>query len=448
MSYDRRRLPHPLLCHLVGTHTAQNEAPISRGYGITSTATKPATAVTEDTPFMIASVSKVFAGAAIAVLLDQGFIQSLDDSICSALPGHWTDAWKKQACENPHPECTGKKVTWRMLATHRSSLVPGIPDVEDIETGDLVSASYGPENGYDGSAKGNEGCPLDDVTGFYRDIMIDKETETTVGTEGLETNVGTDENEIRGKVNWREVALKELGPSGVWNANTCPGGAVDYSNFAIGYIAALVEYVTGDSFDTFVNEEIFDVLNMKNTKWFHGELKVPYASPHVYDDGAHTDIGAYCFIDYASGQLWTTAKDMTLFMNEMLSLGIDKLWKESTSSHVFGCQEKDEDNRLVEHSNCEFALTFQLLNNAMRAEIKEKADSEDAFLKEFQDLDFVHGVMHSGGEEGVLSQLVILPRSDAYAFVVLNTSTGPDAEAEIMTKFVIQEAKKLANSQA
>lgn len=388
---------------------------------------------------MIASVSKVFAGAAIGILLDQEYIKSIDDDICQALPENWPAAWKKQACENPNPACKIKKVTWRMLATHRSSLIRDIPEVYDWESDNMVKAAYGPNGGYEKSAKGNPKCPLKDTTGFYRDILIKKKTTTTVGTVGIKTDTADEP----GAVNWHQVALEEQGPSGMWSDKLCPGEKVEYSNFGIGYIAALVEHLTGDPFDKFVNEEIFDRLNMKNTKWFHGELGRPFAVPTA----DNKDVGAYCFIDYASGQLWTTARDMSLFMDEMLSMGVNNLWDESTSKHVFNCQEKDQENKPVAHEKCEFALTFELLNNVMREDTREEGDSESAFLKEFEHYDFVHGVKHSGSEAGVQSQLVILPRSEAYAFVVLNTGTENDEETPMVTKLTIKEAKKLRNSQ-
>ena len=92
-----------------------------------------------ETVFMIASVSKVFAGAAVSALLDHG-LSYLDDGIWNVLP----DGWEDSACRNrnsPDPP-----VTWRMIVTHRSSLRGDIPSF--ARGGDYIEASYGPEGGY------------------------------------------------------------------------------------------------------------------------------------------------------------------------------------------------------------------------------------------------------------------------------------------------------------
>ncbi len=128
--------------------------------------------MTPETVIMIASVSKVFAGAAVLKLVSQGII-NLDDDICQVLPNEY-DA---SACRNPAYPST--PITWRMLVTHRSSLRANIPSVKVGRK--RYEASYGPSGGYtEGVAKGNPTCPLTDVVGFYRDFMIDKPTETSV----------------------------------------------------------------------------------------------------------------------------------------------------------------------------------------------------------------------------------------------------------------------------
>jgi CubicO group peptidase (beta-lactamase class C family) len=109
--------------------------------------------VTPDAVFMVASVSKLFAGAAVLKLVSEGSI-TLDDDICDVLPNDHVIT----ECRNPYwPETI---VTWRMLVTHTSSLTQSIPLFNGTE------ASYGPTGGYiDGAAAGNVFCPLTDVQG-------------------------------------------------------------------------------------------------------------------------------------------------------------------------------------------------------------------------------------------------------------------------------------------
>ena len=118
--------------------------PILRGYGRTaSSGSSPK--VTPETTFMLASVSKVFAGAAVLALIDQGYIDSLDDDICNVLPAEWDSS----ACRNPRLPTT--PVTWRMLVTHRSSLREDVPSL--VRNGDYFEVGYGPIGGYFGEGK-------------------------------------------------------------------------------------------------------------------------------------------------------------------------------------------------------------------------------------------------------------------------------------------------------
>ena len=56
-----------------------------------------------------------------------------------------------------------------------------------------------------------------------------------------------------------------------------------YSNVAFGLLGHLVELVSGKEFTTYCQEEIFDVLGMKNTRWKIGDV-TQHALPHTYLD--------------------------------------------------------------------------------------------------------------------------------------------------------------------
>ena len=336
------------------------DRPIVRGYGRISSA-DDSEVVDSDTAFMIASVSKVLAGAAVMVLVDHGKI-TLDSDICEVVPPEWD----RSACRNPVFPDTA--VTWRMLVTHRSSLREGIPSVENSD-GDLVEASYGPAGGYvDGTAAGNPSCPLDDVVGFYRDFMIDKDTETSVGAD-LD-------------IDWYEVG--QNGGGGAW-LDFEPGSERLYSNFAIGYIAALVELQSGQSFQDFCEQNIFAPLKMDRTAWFRQDLPdgTREAIPIEWiRRNGFEDVGHYCFIDYASGSLRTTANDMAKFLTAMLDYGAPILWSPETGRQAVTCQEQDTDGSLV--SNCEFGVNWIVMDNS------QKQNAED-WLAPFQELDWTDG---------------------------------------------------------
>lgn len=91
----------------------------SKGYGVTNLQTRAA--VTADTPFMIASVSKVVTGTALMQLVEAGKLD-LDADINTYLP-----------FKILNPRATGK-ITLRHLATHTSGL---------IDNKKTLAASYG-----------------------------------------------------------------------------------------------------------------------------------------------------------------------------------------------------------------------------------------------------------------------------------------------------------------
>lgn len=394
--------------------------PIVRGYGrIAASNTSPL--VTKDTTFQLASVSKTFTASAVAVMLDKGIISSLDEDICNALPR----SYAKSACRNPR--FPSRKVTWRMLVTHRSSLRPDIPDVRDSR-GRWVLPAYGPTGGYWKSypAAGNPSCPLTDVKGFYRDILINKASQTQVGRVGLTVQGG-------GKLNWFQLA-KQRGS--MWLTDS-PGARRAYSNFAAGYIAALIEHKTGQSFPNFCNQHLFNKLGMSRTAWHTAGLPagtrkaVPVKRNR---SGGYSNIGDYCYIDYASGELRSTASDLSKWGDAMLKYGTD-LWSSSTAAEVFKCQERNQFGNQV--SNCEYGMGWAVLNNSM----KNNLSPYESFLRPFTSYDWTKGVWHDGSEAGVQTNAVVLPSSGVYVFVLINTEGGNDAQR--MTSEAIKAARAL-----
>ncbi len=349
---------------------------------------------------MIASVSKLFAGTAVLKLVEQGII-SLDDDICNVVPDRYADS----ACRNPSWPNT--PVTWRMLVTHSSSLRPDIPRVNGKD------ASYGPNGGYGGTAAGNPTCPLTDVVGFYTDFMTDKETETSVGS-GL-------------NVDWFQVATNN---GGAWR-NFQPGSRTLYSNFAVGYVAALIEFATGKSFPDYFQENILNPLGMETTAWFRRDLPqnaletlpVEYLGGNSFDHIDH-----YCFIDYASGSLRTTAKDMAKFLDSMLNYGAPKLWSTDTGKKALSCAEVGNPN------GCEFGVNWILL---------EKGFAGDWGLEPVQNLNWSYAAGHDGAEYGSQTQVVVFPESGVYAVVFTNTDGNSDLAASKLMEVLVSKAPTL-----
>jgi CubicO group peptidase (beta-lactamase class C family) len=341
-------------------------------------------------------------------LIADGFITGLDDDICDVIP----ETWKLSTCRNPnYPNIP---ITWRMLVTHRSSLVESISGTYDDDD-DFVLPSYGPNNAYQGFAFGNPTCPLEDVKGFYRDYLSDVESSTSVGSKALFDGLPID---------WYEVQKSE---GGAW-AKRKPGARRQYSNMAVGYIAALVELATGESFEDFSQRRIFKPLGMSSTSWFRSSLptETPVATPIYHNGRRFIDEEHYCFIDYASGQLYSTTVDLSIFLDSMLRYGSPTLWDESIGRASLLCQEKDASGKKVSNKNCEFGVNWGILGNWMK-----DLGSWSTPLNRY---DWTNGGNHEGLDLGAHSQVVLLPKDGFYLAVLVNTGEWKNNAAHILIR--------------
>lgn len=360
---------------------------------------------------------------AVMKLVDLGILSSLDDDICQVVPSFNTTTNINTACRNPNFPDT--PVTWRMLVTHRSSLKANIPfyPTNDNDWG-YLEPSYGPTGGYFGLASGQSTCPMEDVVGFYRDILTDKESATIVGSD-----LG---------VQWYRLAQRQMG--GMWRNDYEPGDRVVYSNFAVGYIAALVEWATEQSFPNFTRQHIFEPLGMNHTAWFRRDLPSDdttlEAVPVELANRRGTkfrDVGHYCFIDYASGSLRSSVADLARFLHSMLNYGVPSLWLDkSLGQQALTCLERDSNDKNV--SNCEFGANWVLLNNA-----RKKEDDMEEWLEPFAKYDWTDGAHHDGAEAGSQTQILVLPQAGVYAVVLTNTDGNDDYAAQEMAAEMIYE---------
>lgn len=363
--------------------------PIIRGYGKVSSSSS-ATKVTADTTFMLASVSKPFTASAVAVLVEKEIINSIDDDICNVIPSSEYDVIGM--CRNPnYPD---KVITWRMLITHRSSMKGNIPDARDKQ-GNYISPSYGPKDGYtaDAPAVGNPKCPLDNVIDFYRTILTNNDPDDNNTNP---TNVGAGVILKGGKeLNWYDLAQSK---GGMWNKNIEPGSKNVYSNAAVGFIPALIEFAlakksaniekTGQTqtFSEFCHQHLFQPLDMTTTAWFRKDLPdgTLEAVPVEYNkkEKTWTDVDHYCFIDYASGELRMSANDISKWSHAMMdgygsSSTQTSLWSEEIGKQIVQCQEQDSNGKFISKKECDFGYGWILLNNSMKNKY-----STDSWLKQ------------------------------------------------------------------
>jgi CubicO group peptidase (beta-lactamase class C family) len=232
---------------------ANDEVVYAQGYGWANI--EDQLPVTADTPFMLASISKVFTGTALMQAVEAGAL-SLDDSINDLLP-----------FEVDNPLVDGEDITVRHLATHSS----GIRD------------------------RGNVWGQLGDPDALY--VYGDSEIPLGEFLEGYLVEGGEWYNAER---NFYD-ALQ--------------GDEYHYSNIASALAGYLLEVTTGVPLDDHSDANIFGPLGLTNTGWHladHDESLV--AMPYRWSGGQHEPFGHFGYPDYPDGQLRSSPADLARFM--------------------------------------------------------------------------------------------------------------------------------------
>jgi CubicO group peptidase (beta-lactamase class C family) len=114
-------------------------------------------------------------------------------------------------------------------------------------------------------------------------------------------------------------------PGGAYNSPNnfsadAPGAAEDYSNLGNALIGLLVEQISGQPFDTYCRDQIFNPLGMTKTEWRLSasplaELATPYSNDLPAGDPQ------YSFPDYPNGGLRTTPSDLSRFLRMFIQGG-------------------------------------------------------------------------------------------------------------------------------
>ncbi len=94
-----------------------------------------------------------------------------------------------------------------------------------------------------------------------------------------------------------------------------PLTAYNYCNEGIALCGYLVELLSGQPFNEYCNQFIFEPLCMNGTAWFLSELDTSQiAHPYIYSGGEYHDQGLYGYPDYPDGQLRTTSISLAKFL--------------------------------------------------------------------------------------------------------------------------------------
>ena len=200
--------------------------------------------VTENTLFMLASVSKTFTATALMQLYEEGEFD-LDDPVNDYLPF---------TVENPFYPSTS--ITFRMLLTHTASISDNLGD----------------------NITGDHPTPLGEFLENYLDPRGDDYFEDNY----FEYEPGTDH---------------------------------EYSNTGIALAGYLVAQISGMAFEDYFQTNVFPVLDMNYSSWFLENLDTDsIAVPYRYQDGQNVAVEHYGYLDYPSGQLRTSIRQLSHFL--------------------------------------------------------------------------------------------------------------------------------------
>ena len=215
-----------------------------------------------DTIYLSASISKTVTATALMQLIEnESYSIDLDDDVNNYLPF---------SLRNPnHPN---KPITIRMLLSHRSSLagdntfwvclsyVPGDPDIPDYPHP------------------------------------------------------------------WLENYLKPNGSAytpNIWS-ESLPGENYAYTNVGFSIVGYLVELISGERFDLYCKNHIFEPLQMHNTSFRLRDVNISnLARPYEYKKGSYTPHPHYnMLVTYPAGSLRTNVEDLSHFLIAHMNRGV------------------------------------------------------------------------------------------------------------------------------
>ncbi len=243
----------------------------------------------EDTVFLVGSIQKVFVAVSVLQLYEEGRV-GLDDDVDKYMP-----------FSIRHPEYPETPITIRMLLSHRSGLDGTLPS----------------EFAYDWV----DDDPVEWTRSFSEDL---------------------DELSLE---RWLEMNLDENGS--LYSASHWvrePGTGYSYSNNGYKILMCILERVTGQSIQDYMDENIFTPLQMDHTGFDSLEFMDEHATPHTRKFGNDTNIplpvwnGRYMLRSSASdmGNLIMALMNNGIFMGaQILEEETVELMSTNTRNSIF-----------------------------------------------------------------------------------------------------------------
>jgi CubicO group peptidase (beta-lactamase class C family) len=153
-----------------------------------------------------------------------------------------------------------------------------------------------------------------------------------------------------------------------------PGSAYMYDNFSFLLLGMIVENVSGEPFETYMQQHIFKPLGMDNSSFMlNGKFKNQLATAY---DAAHNPLGLYTLspTPMPQGGMLSTAEDIGNFMIAFLNDGVkdnERILKESTVKSME--QYRSSIHPLLPDTTYGFEAAFQLPGAGSSSKIITKA---------------------------------------------------------------------------
>ncbi len=306
----------------------ENEIVWTKGFGIYDREHNKKT--TEETIFLVASISKTITATAIMQLYEKKLLD-LDEDVNKYLPFNLRN-----------PNYPDVPITFRMLLSHHASLAtePNYPRPTFIRMtpggGELEHYPYP----------------------FLKEYLV---------PDGLHYT------------------------SRVWE-DVPPGREMHYANIGYAVLGYLVELISGQPFELYCRDHIFDPLDMYNSSFRIANLNQSrLAVPYDYHAGTYYPFMHYDTIDYPASGLRTSVVDLSHFLIAYMNGGLyntSRILKEETISLM-----------LSPHydSGTHYGLGWQL-----------KSDRSEQYLG------------HSGGMHGAATLMMFKPSEDVGVIYFIN----------------------------
>eukprot|EP00890_Picochlorum_soloecismus_P005048 jgi/Picsp_1/5544/NSC_02903-R1_beta-lactamase len=189
---------------------------------------------------------------------------------------------------------------------------------------------------------------------------------------------------------------------------TPPGTAAEYSNMGFALLGYLVQVVSGTSFDVYSQQNIFGPICMNNTYWMLSPFKnhTLLAKPYWYKESTERFVAYdhYTFADYPDGAVRTSIDQMSNYLITFLNGGTyptskSQILKSSTIREMLKPQIPSIEST---QGLCWYKETFR------------PDDEKGQYWS------------HNGGESGVSTDVVLLPKYNAGVAAFSNGEEGLD----------------------